>query len=164
MIRAYVNVVKKASKGLENIAAVILFLSAMLVIANVISRRVFNMPITGTLDLVLFFTTALIALSIAYCAVDGGHISISIFVDRLPKKVQKIINVIIGTISALFLVLVARQLVLYAISSHASGDVSLTLRWPHYPFIILLAVGFGVLALVVIGQVLSLFIKEGEQS
>ncbi|WP_332632366.1 TRAP transporter small permease [Halalkalibacter flavus] len=163
MIKGYMDIVKKASKGLENIAAVILFLSAMLVIANVISRRVFNTPITGTLDLVLFFTTALIALSIAYCAVEGGHISISIFVDRLPKGVQKVINVIIGTISALFLVLVSRQLVLYAISSHSSGDVSLTLRWPHYPFILLLAVGFGALALVVLGQVLSLFTEEGEQ-
>lgn len=163
MIKAYNNIVKKASKGLENIAAVILFITAMLIIVNVISRRAFNTPVPGTLDLVLFFTTALIALSIAYCAVKDGHIYISVFIERLPKRVQKVMDVVIGTISASFLAFVTWHMVSYADAMRTTGEVSSTIRFPHYPFVLLLAIGFGMLTLVVVGKVLSLFAKEGEQ-
>ncbi|ARK29886.1 TRAP transporter small permease [Halalkalibacter krulwichiae] len=163
MIKGYINIVNKASKGLENIAAIIFFLTAMLIIVNVISRRAFNTPVTGTVDLVLFFTTAVIALSIGYCAVRDGHIAISIFIEKFPKRVQKVIDVIIGSISALFLFLVAWHMVVYAIAMRSSGEVSLTIKWSHFPFVMLLATGFGMLALVVVGKILSLFIKEGEQ-
>lgn len=148
---------------MENIAAVVLFFTAMLIIVNVISRRLFNFPVPGTLDLVLFFTTVVITLSIAYCAVGDGHISISVFMEKLPKPVQKVIDVVIGTVSALFLFFVTYNMVLYANSLRLSGEVSSTIRWPHYPFALVLAIGFGMLALVVFGKVLSLFTKEGEQ-
>jgi len=163
VIKGYVKIVKKASKAMENIAAIILFLTAMLVIINVISRRVINMPVVGTHDLVLFFTTVLISLSIAYCAVGGGHIFISVFIERFPKKVQKVIDKIIGSISAIFLFLVTWHMVVYANAMRINGEVSLTISWPHFPFVLILATGFGMLTLVVIGQVLSLYTKEGEQ-
>ncbi|MBU9721065.1 MULTISPECIES: TRAP transporter small permease [Bacillaceae] len=161
MIKGYVKIVTKASKTMENIAAIILFLTAMLVIANVLSRRLFNMPIQGTHDLILFLTPVIISLSIAYCAVKDGHISISIFMDRLSKRVQKIIDTIIGIISAIFLFLITWNIILYANDMRAYGEVSLTIALPHYPFVLILAAGFGVLALVVIGKILSLFDKEG---
>lgn len=162
MIKRYINIVKKVSKGFENIAAVILFLTAVLVIVNVISRGVFNKPVVGTFDLILIFTTAMIALSIAYCAVGDGHISISVFIDKLPKRVQKVIDSIIGSISVFFLAFVTWHMVLYANAMRLSGEVSLTIKFPHYPIILLLATGFGVLTLVVVGKVLVLFTDGGD--
>lgn len=163
MIKRYVNIVTKMSKSLENIAVFFIFITALLTIANVISRRAFNMPIIGAQDLILFFTTAAIALSIAYCAVRDGHIFISVLMDRFPKRIQKLIDTIIGTISAVFLIFVTWHMVLYANAMRTTGEVSLTIRLPHFPFVLILAIGFGMLTLVVIGKVLSLFEKEGEQ-
>lgn len=162
MISKFNQIVKKTSKGLENIAAAILFITAMLIIVNVISRRVFNAPVHGAIDIILFFTTVFIGLSLAYCAVRNGHIYISILTDRLPKPVQKVIDIIIGTISAVFLFMVAWQFVLYGNTMRETGEVSLTIKFPHYPFVYLQALGFGMLTLVVAGKVLSLFAKEEE--
>lgn len=163
MIKGYINFVKKVSKVWENIAAIIIFLAAMLVIANVISRRIFNTPIVGTHDFVLFLTTAAISLSIAYCAVKDGHISISTFIERFSKTTQKVIDIVIGIISSIFLLVITWHMILYANFMRASGEVSLTIRFPHYPFVYILAIGFGMLTLVVVGKVLLLFTKEGEK-
>ncbi|WP_138419598.1 TRAP transporter small permease [Aquibacillus sediminis] len=163
MIKGYVNIVTKISKALENIAAIILFLTAMLVLANVLSRRLFDTPIQGTHDFILFLTPVLISLSIAYCAVKDGHISISVFMDRLPRKVQKVIDSLIGIISAIFLFFVTRNIILYADEMRQNGEVSLTIGLPHFPFVVILGIGFGLLGLVVIGKVLSLYTKEGDQ-
>lgn len=163
MIKGYVKFVNRLSKILENIAMVIVFFTAMLIIANVILRRVVNMPIVGTHDLVLFFTSAAIALSLAYCAVKDGHIYISILVEKFPSKVQKIIDIVIGTISSMFLMFVSWHMFLYADSMRKTKEVSLTIHIPHYPFVLILATGFGVLGLVVIGKVLLIFTKEGDK-
>lgn len=163
MIKGYVKVVNRLSKYLENISMIIVFLTAMLIIANVLLRRIINMPIVGAHDLVLFFTSSAIALSLAYCAVKDGHIYISILVEKFPKKVQKVIDFIIGTISALFLMFISWHMFLYAETMKRTKEVSLTIHIPHYPFVIIMAIGFAVLGLVVIGHVLSLFVKEGEQ-
>lgn len=163
MIRGYVNFVTKASKLLENIAAIILFLTAILVVANVLSRRILNLPIQGTHDLILFLTPVLISLSIAYCAVKDGHISISIFIDKLPMKLQIAIDTLIGIVTAVILFLITRNMFLYADEMRKNGEVSLTIGLPHYPFVIILAIGFGMLALVIVGKVLTLYTKVGDQ-
>lgn len=163
MIGKFNEIVKKTSKGLENIAAVILFLTAILIIVNVVSRRVINTPVHGVMDFILFGTSMLIGLSLAYCAVRDGHIYISILTDRFPKRVQKIVDVIIGTISAVFLFIVTWQLFLYANTLRLAGEVSLTIRFPHYPFVFIQAIGFAMLTLVVVGKILSVFAKEGDE-
>lgn len=165
MINRFNHIVKKASKGLENTAAIILFVAAMLIIVNVITRRAFNAPIHGVMDIILFCTTMFIGLSLAYCAVRDGHIYISILTDRFPKSVRKVIDIVIGTISAVFLLMVTWQLILYGNNMRLTGEVSLTIRFPHYPFIYIQALGFGMLTLVVIGKVLELFAnKEGDEN
>ena len=163
MIRGYNNIITKVSKVLENMAAIILFLTAILVVANVLSRRLFNMPIQGTHDFILFLSPVLISLSIAYCAVKDGHISISIFMDRLPLKVQKVIDTFIGIITTVLLFLITRNIILYAQQMRLNGEVSLTVGLPHFPFVLILGLGFGMLALVIVGKVLSLYTKDGDQ-
>jgi TRAP-type C4-dicarboxylate transport system permease small subunit len=163
VIRGYVNFVTKASKLLENIAAIILFLTAMLVVANVLSRRILNLPIQGTHDLILFLTPVLISLSIAYCAVKDGHISISIFIDKLPMKLQIAIDTLIGIITAVILFFITRNMFLYADEMRKNGEVSLTIGLPHHPFVFILAIGFGMLGLVFVGKVLTLYTKAGDQ-
>lgn len=162
MIKGYIKIVNKASKILENIAAVILFLIAMLVIVNVILRATLDLPIKGTFDLIVFFATVMISLSLAYCAVINGHLAIEFLVERFSRRTQKIISVIIGLISAFFLFVVSWHIYLYASYLRTTGEVSLTIKLPHYPFVIILALGFLMLALVVVGQVLSQFVKEKE--
>ena len=88
------------------------------------------------MDIILFCTSMLIGLSLAYCAVRDGHIYISILTDRFPKPSSKVIDIIIGTISAVFLFMVTWQLLLYANTMRLAGEVSLTIRFPHYPLYI----------------------------
>ena len=132
--------------GITDIFAGICFASVMaLILLNIITRKLFNLPIMGTVELVGLLTVTGIGFSLARCELNNGNVSMSILTDKLPLKMQQIIEVIVSLISLLFWVLVAWKALIYAGSSFKSGWVSSTASLPIYPFIFILF--FNVLCL-----------------
>jgi len=163
VIKLYNKVINQINDWVKDLAAIVLVLITILVVANVIVRVVFGSAIKGSYDMVIIATSVVISLSIAYCAVKDGHVAVSLFVQRLPFKVQKIIDFIISSIVIVILLLVTWYLVQHANTMRMNHEVTTTIGIPFAPFIIIIAVGTGMLALVVFGRVLNLFVKEGDQ-
>ncbi|KJS86877.1 TRAP transporter small permease, partial [Desulfosporosinus sp. BICA1-9] len=111
----------------------------------------------------VILTPVAISLSLAYCAVKGGHVSVGLLVERFPKKVQKIIDFITGSIVIVSLVIATWYLVERADMMRRNQEVTTTILIPYAPFILIIAVGVGMLTLVVFGKVLNSFVKEGDQ-
>lgn len=133
------------SRALDQIAGLCLVVSMVLIVGNILLRAIFNSPILGTIDYVTFLTSVMIGLSLAYCAVNNGHIAVDFVMQHLPLKVQSSIDTITGLSSMVFWGLCAWQTCAYAGRMVATGVVSPTTQTPVYPFIYLLA--FGLLAL-----------------
>ena len=121
----------------------------LLVVSNII-LRLWGRPIEGTYEWIGFITAASIGLSLAYCAVQKGHIAVTFFVDKLAPRQQAGIEIIINLVSILFLLLAFWEGILYGKSMKISGEVALTTKVPFYPFIYLIAFGLLVLALVIL--------------
>ncbi len=133
----------------------------VLVVINVILRSAFSSPIKGAFEYVSYFTGLAIILSVAYCALQDGHVSITFIADKLfSSKTVKALDVIMNSISTIFFVFGSWKLVEYANNIAARGEVSLTTRTPFHPFVYATAIGFLVLALVLVKRVIGLFIKE----
>lgn len=153
----------RISVWLNNIAALSLFVTMVLVVGNILLRVLFNNPIKVTYDFVGFFTAIAIGLALAYCAFEDGHISINILMQRFPKWLQKGIDVIIGLISVILILVVAYYVAQYAYTISLRGEVGLSSGVPHAPFIYLIALGLGLMGLVVLGKLLSLLSNGGRQ-
>ncbi|MBW2116192.1 MAG: TRAP transporter small permease subunit [Deltaproteobacteria bacterium] len=69
---------------------------------------------------------------------------VSIIVNLLPKKVQSIIETITTIFGLILFILLSWQSVLYGNDLKASGEVSLTLELPFYPFVY--GIGFAAAA------------------
>lgn len=151
----------KISKLFNVLAITAIFLMMIIVVSNVV-LRLFGYPLQFTIDYVEFMAVLSTSFALAYCGVEDGHISISLLIDKLPSKLQKIIDIIINATSSFFLFMIAYNVAIYANEKFKSGDVSISTGTPQYPFIYLLAVGLGLLALVVLGQLLNLLKKRGE--
>ena len=92
-------------------------------------------PIPGTYELVCFMGSVAVAFAMAHTSVEKGHVAVSFVVDFFPKRIQAVIETITSTFGFIFFVLLAWQSILYAQDLKASGEVSLTLQLPFYPFV-----------------------------
>ncbi len=133
------------SRILDKIAGLCMVSAMLLVVINILLRALFNRPILGVYEYIVFLTVATIGLSLAHCALQNGHIAVSFIFDRLPLRMQGLVEIFINTVALLFWSLCAWQVGIYANSTAASGVVSSTSQIPLYPFIYL--VSFGLLAL-----------------
>ncbi|UCG64349.1 MAG: TRAP transporter small permease, partial [Deltaproteobacteria bacterium] len=66
--------------------AAMMFLTA----TDVILRYIFNRPISGAYEVIEYMMAILIPFGLAYCALQGGHVSVDLLVSRFPKKIQSI--------------------------------------------------------------------------
>lgn len=142
----------KCGEYLDWIAGWALMGVMLLVVSNIL-LRLFGRPIEGTYEWVGFLTAAAIGLSLAYCAVQKGHIAVTFFVDKLAPRQQAAIDLVINLLSVAFLVLAFWESLLYGNSMKVSGEVALTTKIPFYPFIYLIAFGLLALALVILADI-----------
>src|SRR5690625_5159530 len=96
------------SKTLAVPAALATAVLMLHVVANVLSRRLFNVPLAGTLDITSYWWMVLIVFgALAYAQLKDEHIRATIITSQLPLKAQKIADIIALSLMAIFALLMA---------------------------------------------------------
>lgn len=142
----------RVSRVLDQVAGWAVVATMVLVVGNVL-LRLLGRPMGGTYEWVGFLTALAIGLSLAYCGAQGGHVAITMLVDKLPPKVQDSIDMITGTVVLLFLAMTSWEIAAYATTMYVSGEVAATTKAPIYPFIYIISIGFLGFCLVMAGVV-----------
>ena len=147
MLRTIITSIHRLATKLNWASAAAVMFIMLLTCIDVV-MRLFGCPIPGTYELVGYFGSVIISFGIAQTAVERSHIAVNLVVDRLPQRAQTLIGGM-GNIAAAFLFgVLAWQSQFYARDLFETGDVSLTLGIPTWPFVIGLATGSGMLSLV----------------
>jgi TRAP-type C4-dicarboxylate transport system permease small subunit len=156
------KIVRAASKteaGVWSVTRIMVYISAlglfammMVTVADVVGRYAFNRPIRGAYELVGFLLAVAGSWGIAYCQVKKGHIRVDFLLQRFPPKMRAIL-----TSFAYFLGLGAFSLLTWRVIllvqyylSLKKGNATDTLGIPIFPFVIVLAIGTGAMALVLL--------------
>lgn len=147
------------SERLNVLAALAMIFVMLLTVADVILRRCM-LPVPGTYDIVSLVSSFIISFSLGYTSVQKGHIAVEFLFEKLPERVARIISAINELVASVFFGILAWQSIVYALRSMASGEVSLTIRFPFFPFILGLALGCLVLCLILAVN----FIKETQKA
>lgn len=134
------------------IAAIILALMMLLTVCDVVGRYFFSRPIKGTWEMVGLLLVFAGTWGLGYCQMQKGHISISIILQRFSRRVRAAIlsfTYLIGL--AAFSVLCWRVFLhAYRFLTVMRGYTSETLEFPFYPFLLGLAIGCALMALILI--------------
>lgn len=154
------SVVEKTSRLLDRIAALCIFMTMAVVVLNIIMRAVVKQPLLGTVEYVTILTSVTIGLALANCAFHNGQIAIEFLVDKLPGKMQSLLDSLTNFTSLIFWSISAWYMVQYAQATALSGEVSATTGIPAYPLVYLLAFGLAVLCMVLGYRVLDTARKE----
>lgn len=153
----------KINKQINHISDILNWLAAASVVVMMLLTcldvvlRLFRHPIPGTYEMVGFTGAILISFSLAHTSLRRGHIAVDFFVSKFSPKIQRLIDRVNSVICAVLFGLIARQSVIYALETKNAGEVSMTLQMPIYPFIFGIAIGCGILSIVLVLRVILSF-------
>ncbi|MDP1845721.1 MAG: TRAP transporter small permease [Candidatus Moranbacteria bacterium] len=137
------------SGGFNALAGTAVVAMMLLTCADVI-LRLFRRPIPGTYEIIGFLGTVAISFSLAYTSLEKGHIAVELLMEKLPRRVQAGVDSVPSLIGAALFALITWQSMAYAADLKQSGEVSVTLTMPIYPFIYGIAAGSALLCLVLL--------------
>lgn len=112
-------------------------------IAAVISRFVFNNAIIFTDELNVIFIVLVTYAGLSYAARNGRHIRMSAIYDVLPKKMRKVLMIVMTSVTSLFMFFLSIYSYRYIVEVYESGRILPALGLPV--FYIYLWVPFGFL-------------------
>jgi TRAP-type C4-dicarboxylate transport system permease small subunit len=142
-MRYFFKTAQGLAKKMYWIAGAAIIAMMLLTCADVILRY-FRRPIPGTYELVCFFGAVSIAFAMAHTSVEKGHVAVSLVVRYFPRRIQGLVDAITTCLSLILFALIAWHSILYAGDLRSTGEVSLTLELPFYPFVY--GVGFSAAA------------------
>ncbi len=144
----------KFSDFLKIIGAIALTSMMLLTVVDVIGRF-FKHPIFGSVELVGFLATIVVAAALPYTYKVDGHVGVEILVRLLSKKAQVCIDIFTRVLSFILFSLVTWQMFLYAKDIHETGEVSMNLEFPIYYIVYLLAFGLLIFSVTILETILG---------
>lgn len=133
-----------------NYAACLAVVVMMLLSCADVTLRLFGIPVPGTYEMVGFLGTVIISFALAYTSIQRGHVAVELIFEKLPQRAQCFVEAAGNLIGGALFGLMAWQSLTYGTDLRHSGEVSLTLQMPIYPFVYGIALGSGMLALVLL--------------
>lgn len=159
--------------GLERVAELLrkllmIFASAALLGVTLLATlnvalRIFRVPVSGTYEIVSFLGAIVTAGALGYTQKRKCHIVVDILSDKYPPRLKRVVDQLSHVIMFFLFCIVSWQTMLYGRRLALAGEVSETLKIPFQPFVYVVAIGFGVLALTILLDLIEMCRTEAEK-
>ena len=117
---------------------------------DVVLRYVFNRSFSGSLEVTEFAMSMIVFLGLAYCGWVGGHVAVDILERSLENPRLRFVPILLTFIGGVLFAAIAWFTADEALST--MNRVSNMMRWPHYPFQLIVAFGSAMYAIVLFIQ------------
>jgi len=128
-------------------------------VLDVILRYAFNRPFSGSFEITEFAMSAIVFLGIAYCGWVGGHVAVDVLQGALDNPRLRLVPAVLTLIGGLLFAAIAWLTAEEALST--MHRVSNMMRWPHYPFQLIVALGSAMYAIVLFIQTVRIMRNGG---
>ncbi len=137
------------------IGAGVIGLMMLVTVVDVGGRRIFNMPLLGSMDLTLLMMVVVVFFSIAHTELKKGHVTIDLITSKFRIKAQNIINSVMYFFFLIVFGWMTWQLYLSTLELWHNETVSATLEIPVFPFSFMATLGCALLSLLVLAHFLQ---------
>jgi TRAP-type C4-dicarboxylate transport system permease small subunit len=127
---------------------------------DVVGAKAFHYPLPAGLEVVYFCQLIAIGGALAYGEIDGRHIRIELFVDRLPRRAGAFFHGLAALLGLGLFSILTWKTFQYALSLRAANEVTATSRIIVFPFAFWLSLCFVPLCLVLVVELMKA-ISEG---
>ena len=115
-----------------------------------VALRIFQVPVSGTYEVVSFLGAIVTAGALGYTQRRKDHIVVDILSEKFPAPVKRVLDRVSYSLILVFFSVVSWQTFVYAKRLLRTGELSETLKIAYYPFVFLVGIGFAVLALTIL--------------
>ena len=129
---------------IERVAGLVLGLVTLLIVASAIGRYLLASPMPDAFDLSRLVLGVAIAWGLASLGYHGTHIKVDLLAQSLPRRLRVPLNAFAWLVLLGFTVLLTWKIGEKSLDALTSGEATMELRLPHWPF--LLAIWLGVAA------------------
>lgn len=140
-MKAIYKVCTAVTRVLAYVDIVAISIMVLLVFADVILRKCFSISIVGVTEITQMLWICMV-LGWGESVYGPDNLKIDVVVNAFPKKAQDIIDSVITVFMIAVCVIVAKQVFSNAASNAASGINFSLLKFPQYPFVAIIGVGF----------------------
>lgn len=151
----------RIENALSIVSAALIMFAMLLVSAEVISRRLFNFPIPGQLELGELLMPPIIFLAIAYTQSTGGHVRMTIVIDHMPPAWRHAAEIIVKILAIAVYAVLCFYSAKFALRTWQFQDVTMSppyfLIWPSA---IMVPIGMFLVTLRVYLEVLHLLFPK----
>ena len=147
------RIIGRISSGFSVLAQIALAGVMFLIVGNIILRR-FAAPIPGTVEIVEMSGAVILGAGIAYYLYSGGHIFVDVLVQRLSVRTQAITDFITNFMMLIMNIILSWNLLIYGMRMSDRGFVTGQLGLPIAPAVYVVGIGFVLMILVNIRQLL----------
>ncbi len=118
-------------------------LAAMMLLAtvDVIGRYFFNAPVLGAYEITEYLMLILVFSFLALAQSSKVHISVDIVFNRLPARLRSVLERLNHLICLLMMILVSWMSIQRIWELKRTGEASVLLKIPDYPFAVFLVIG-----------------------
>ena len=139
------------SRKMAVIAALCLAVMMLLTVTDVAGRYFFKTPINGAWELISLLLVCAGTWGLAYCQAENAHISVNILLQKFSPRLRTVILSLAYLIGlTAFSGLTWRGIQLAYKFFNESGHTTDMLHIPIFPFVLVMAFGTGVMALVLL--------------
>jgi TRAP-type C4-dicarboxylate transport system permease small subunit len=136
--------IKGITRGVSFAGMFLLIPLMLLTSVEVVSRKLWNQPLPGTMELSSYMLSVFILLGIAYTQQAKGHVRVTMLTSRLRRRFRLLLDMITTLLSLFIICVLAWQGWMVGMEEKAVSDM---LRIPQMPFRMLVSVGAFMLAL-----------------
>jgi len=146
--------------GLERLSALlrkllmilggVALLALTLLATSNVALRIVRVPVSGTYEVVSFLGAIVTAGALGYTQKRKDHIVVDILSDKFPAPVKRALDGANYAITLVLFTIISWQTFVYGKRLLLTGELSETLKVSYYPFVFLVSIGFAVLALTVL--------------
>jgi TRAP-type C4-dicarboxylate transport system permease small subunit len=149
------KVADRIIRWINHAGVTVLAMMMFLTVTDVTLRYGFNKPVLGSFEITEFMMTILAACTIGYAAVLKAHVNVDLVFTRLPERIQGIISVFTSLVCVAFFGLMSWRNIYQSSVLRNAHSVSSALSIPEFPFVFILGIGFGIIALVFLVELLK---------
>jgi TRAP-type C4-dicarboxylate transport system permease small subunit len=124
----------RIENALSLVSATLILFTMLLVSAEVISRKFFNTPIPGQLELGELLMPPIIFLAVAYTQSTGGHVRMTVVIDHMPPAWRHVTEIIVKLLAISVYAVLFFYSAKYAYRTWQFQDVTMSppyfLIWP----------------------------------
>ncbi len=123
----------------------VLILMMLLTVVDVFLRATLNKPVIGTTEITEQMMVAVVFLGFGWCALQGRHIRVDLFVSRYPPGSQRVIDFMIHCVGLALVAVMCWRTFVTTLTVRQLGLTCAYIGLPKYPFYALAAFGWAVL-------------------